>query len=137
MCNDASLCLSTRRRLLQATIVSFSLPLQGCLEWVTGTEEQNGAVLIINNLTEHSIMIEYIVRGEENSILHDDQTTIKVGKGYRSPPFPDETRAVEYTINKEESGDVVIPRNPQGAYNSGPTKLTISYTTTDGMRYEK
>ncbi|SFS34026.1 hypothetical protein SAMN04488556_0262 [Halostagnicola kamekurae] len=132
-----SLCSFKRRRLLQAIIVSFSIPLQGCLEWVTGTEEQNDAVLIINNLTEHSIMIEYIVRGEENSILHDDQTTIKAGKGYLSPTFPDETRAVEYTINKEESGNVVIPRNPQGADNSGPTKLTISYTTTDGMRYEK
>ncbi|WP_156184071.1 hypothetical protein [Halostagnicola sp. A56] len=76
---------------------------------MTGTEEQNGAVLIINNLTKHSMMIEYIVRGEENSILHDGQTTIKAGKGFRSQTFPDEARAVEYQYHSNIAACCIWP----------------------------
>ncbi len=125
-----------RRQILQLVFVSISLLLPGCSEWALHTGHEDEEVLIVNNLTRETVSIELVVRGAKECILYKGHPRIESGKGFRTESFPAEARTVEYAVNDNKSGCIDIPENSQETQNPGPTKLTMSYTTREGMRYE-
>ncbi|WP_152421944.1 hypothetical protein [Natrialba chahannaoensis] len=117
--------------------VGIGVLLPGCSEWVINTDHEDEEVLIVNNLTREPVSIELIVRGAKDCILYKGHPRIKPGKGFRTESFPAEAKTVEYVVNDEDSGSIDISKKLQETQNPGLTKITISYTTRDGMRYEE
>ncbi|GAB7019150.1 hypothetical protein [Halostagnicola bangensis] len=127
----------SRRQILRTIVVVGLISLQGCVESLPlyEDEREDTAVLVVNNLTDDDVALHVDVRGSAAEVLYDDRLHIEAGKGYRTDPFDDDARTLEYEL-ADDRGMVEIPTDPTDD-STPPRKLWFSYTTEDGLVYEQ
>ncbi len=127
----------SRRWILRTVIVGGLVSLQGCVESLPlyEDEREDTAVLVVNNLTDDDVALHVGVRGSAEEVLYDDRILIEAGKGYRTDPFDDDARTLEYKLT-DDRGVIEIPTDTTDD-STPPRKLWFSYTTEDGLVYEQ
>ncbi|OAQ52928.1 hypothetical protein HTG_08860 [Natrinema mahii] len=116
-----------RRRLFQFGLANTLVVLQGCLGEICGNQDEEKAVITVNNLTEAAITVTLTAMGSDQNVLYEGQLRIKAGKGKRTPEFPGGVRSILYTVDETDHGVLDIPADSLGRRYS-PTNHRISYS---------